>query len=112
MSRDFLNQLHACSLHPIITLLTRVTNCFSTLTDNFLNDISLLPVSANVGLILVITILLKSSDISSGEGPWPNYFVMGEPDRAMASIRTPIVFMLFNLVLSRYFVTLFIIAFY
>ena len=48
MSIDFLNHLHACGLHPIITLPTKVTDSSSTPIDNFLCDISSLSVSANV----------------------------------------------------------------
>lgn len=47
-SVDFLDNLHALSLHPVISLPTRVTKNTSTLLDNFLCDISLLPVHAAV----------------------------------------------------------------
>ena len=44
LSTDFLNELHALSLHPIIMLPTRVTNNTATLINNFMCDFSFLPV--------------------------------------------------------------------
>lgn len=48
LATDFLDSLHALSLHPIITLPTRVTASSATLLDNFLCDISCLPVCSTV----------------------------------------------------------------
>ncbi len=48
LSLEFLNSIHALGLHPIITLATRVTNTTSTLIDNFLCDINLLPLCSSV----------------------------------------------------------------
>jgi hypothetical protein len=45
---EFLNELHSLSLHPVISLPTRVTDTSSTLIDNFLCDFSLLPILSNV----------------------------------------------------------------
>jgi hypothetical protein len=45
---DFLNNVHTLSLHPIITLPTRVTDTTATLIDNFLCDFALLPACSNV----------------------------------------------------------------
>ncbi len=45
---DFLDILHTLSLHPIITLPTRVTVTSATLLDNFLCDISCLPIRSAV----------------------------------------------------------------
>ncbi len=45
---DFLNSLHALSLHPIISLPTRVSDSSSSIIDNFLCDISLLPLRSSV----------------------------------------------------------------
>ena len=43
-----MSNLHIYSLHPVITLPTRVTKTKSTLIDNFLCDISLLPLCSSV----------------------------------------------------------------
>ncbi len=48
LSLEFLNSLHTVSLHPVISLPTRVTSTSSTLLDNFLCDFSLLPAQTNV----------------------------------------------------------------
>lgn len=48
LSTDFLNEMHALSLHPAITLPTRVTDNTATLIDNFMCDFSLLPVRSCV----------------------------------------------------------------
>ena len=48
ISSDFLNELHNLSLHPVISLPTRVTDTSATLIDNFLCDFSLLPITSNV----------------------------------------------------------------
>jgi len=45
---DFVNDLLSYSLHPVITLPTRVTDSSATLIDNFLCDFSLLPMQACV----------------------------------------------------------------
>ena len=46
---DFLKNLQSCSLHPVITLPTRVARTTSTVIDNFLRDTSLLPLcSSNI----------------------------------------------------------------
>ena len=45
---DFFNNLHTYSLHPVITLPTRVTKTTSTLIDNFSCVISLLPLCSRV----------------------------------------------------------------
>ncbi len=42
-SADFVNELHVFSLYPVISLLSRNTNTFATLIDNFMCDFSLLP---------------------------------------------------------------------
>jgi hypothetical protein len=48
INADFLDNIHALSLHPVISLPTRVSNSSSTIIDNFLCDISLLPLSSGV----------------------------------------------------------------
>jgi hypothetical protein len=45
---EFLNEVHTLSLHPVITLPTRVTDTTATLIDNFLCDFALLPASTSV----------------------------------------------------------------
>ncbi len=47
-SLDFISNVYTIGLQPVITLPTRVTDNSSTLIDNFLCDISLLPVSSYV----------------------------------------------------------------
>ena len=47
-ANDFLNDLHDLSLHPSVSLLTRVTNSTATLIDNFLIDFDLLPAKSGV----------------------------------------------------------------
>ncbi len=43
-----MNELHCLSLHPVISLPTRVTDTSTSLIDNFLCDFSLLPIESNV----------------------------------------------------------------
>ena len=45
---DFANNLYAAGLHPVITLSTRVTETFATLTGSFFCDVSLLPLQSAV----------------------------------------------------------------
>ena len=48
ISLEFIDNVHSLSLHPVISLPTRVADTSSTLIDNFLCDISLLPIHTNV----------------------------------------------------------------
>ncbi len=45
---DFLNNLHSLSLHPVISLPTRVSGSSSTIIDNFICDFSFLPLCSSV----------------------------------------------------------------
>ena len=47
-SLEFIDNVHSLSLHPVTSLPTRVADTSSTLIDNFLCDISLLPIHTNV----------------------------------------------------------------
>ena len=48
ISLEFIDNVHSLSLHPVISLPTRVADSSSTLVDNFLCDMSLLPIHTNV----------------------------------------------------------------
>ena len=48
ISLEFINNVHSLSLHPVISFPTRVADTSSTLIDNFLCDVSLLPIHTNV----------------------------------------------------------------
>ena len=48
ISLEFIDNVHSLSLHPFISLPTKVADTSSTLIDNFLCDISLLPIHTNV----------------------------------------------------------------
>ena len=48
ISLEFIDNIHSLSLHPVISLPTRVADTSSTLIDNFLYDIYLLPIHTNV----------------------------------------------------------------
>ena len=45
---DFVNNLNAAGLHPVITLPTRATETSAILIDNFFCDVSLLPMQSTV----------------------------------------------------------------
>jgi hypothetical protein len=67
LSNDFLDELHALSLHPTVSLPTRVTDNSATLIDNFMCDFNLIPAQTCVVKIdlsdhYLITLVLPNNN--------------------------------------------------